>query len=235
MNERLTPLIKTYPVTLAVAILAIASAISPSLTSLFELRFDLAADGQWWRWGSGHWTHYETSHLFWDLIMFGALSASCERRHRGWYAPAILISGVIISWAIAVFCPDIQQYRGLSGIDTSLFVWLVVDQMGSSLRKKRPLIAAASALAVLGLFGKLVFEASTGETLFVDSSTFIPLVESHLAGAACGLVCGLIGMASHLRPVPEFTASACGIGDLHERREERITQVDSEPFCHTLV
>ena len=41
----------------------------------------------------------------------------------------------------------------------------------------------------LALLGKLTFEVTTGYTLFVDTSGFAPLVESHLAGAGFGIGC----------------------------------------------
>jgi rhomboid family GlyGly-CTERM serine protease len=194
--------IRTYPVTIFIAVASLITASVPALRSLFELNFALVADGQWWRVLSGHWTHYEVSHLFWDLMMFVALSAICEHRHRHWYAPAFVISLMLISAAIAITCPDISTYRGLSGIDTGLFVWFVADQIRISLRQGDKPTAAIAAMSGIALLGKLVYEAITGGTLFVDSSTFVALVESHLAGAACGLFAGLLSISDQRAKSP---------------------------------
>ena len=200
--------IRTYPVTIFITIVSLVVACSTSLSFGLQLDYERVARGQWWRLATGHVTHWGFSHLFWDVCMFAALSAICERRHRRWYAPVTLASLLFISAAIAITCPTITTYRGLSGIDTGLFVWFVVDQVKISLRQGDKLIAWISALAVIALLGKLIFEATTGGTLFVDSTTFIPLVESHLAGAAFGLIAGAIGIASKQGELPIRTRIA---------------------------
>ncbi|QDT07511.1 Rhomboid family protein [Rubripirellula lacrimiformis] len=191
-----THLLRTYPVTIAITVLAVLSHTSAALTGAFELDFGLVAGGQVWRLISGHWTHFDASHLCWDLLMFVVLSAMCERRcgqKSAWgYAVTIAASLLFISAAIRITCPEIATYRGLSGIDTGLFGWLVVDHSRQSWRSSNRLAAVVAATGLLALIGKLIFEAATGNTLFVDSSTFTPLVQSHLAGLAGGIAASTI-------------------------------------------
>src|SRR5262245_43857249 len=41
-----------------------------------------AASNEPWRLWTGHFTHWNGDHLFWDLIVFIGLGAYCERRNR---------------------------------------------------------------------------------------------------------------------------------------------------------
>ncbi|TWU57807.1 rhombosortase [Rubripirellula reticaptiva] len=191
------------PTTIVVAIAAIATFASPSLATLCQVDFDLIGDGQWWRILTGHFTHFDGSHLFWDLLMFGVLGAVCECRHRRFFPFAMAFMAAGITASIAVWCDGIDVYRGLSGIDTGLFVWFVIDQCRASWMANDKKSAALWLVPAIGLVGKSIFEAQTGQTVFVDSSTFTPLVQSHLAGAAIGVVCA----SAHYRiPIQRLSA-----------------------------
>lgn len=184
-----TSLLRNYPVTTTVSLIALLSWASPSLSHWLQLDFNAVSDGQWWRIWTGHLTHYDGNHLFWNLIMFAVLGGACERRHPRPFALAVAVMIAIISASIAILCKQVTVYRGLSGIDTGLFVWFVVDQCRDSLRSRDRVSAILWLSLLMGLIGKLVYEITTGQILFVDASGFTPLVESHLAGAAIGLLC----------------------------------------------
>lgn len=189
-------MIQRYPITIIIASLALLGGIFPAFAAALELDFAKVADGQWWRLLTGHVTHYGTSHLFWDWIMFVGLSAACEfhiRRPMRSLAYASCLGGglMLISATIAIACADIQTYRGLSGIDTGLFVWFAIDQIRIRFHARDWPLVLAFTIALVGLVGKSIFEAFSGGTMFVDSTTFTPLVESHLAGAAWGGVVAL--------------------------------------------
>ena len=194
----LSPL-KKYPVTIAIAVLALLAFASPMLTAWLQLDFTAVADGQWWRMFTGHLTHFGGHHLFWDLLMFVVLSAACERQHRRHFGIATVFMMAGISLGIWVFCDDITVYRGLSGLDTGLFVWFVSDQCRQSFRQRDRVTMLLWLAPLAGLVGKLLFEAITGQTLFVDSSTFKPLVEAHLAGAVLGGVLSYVRLSSLTR------------------------------------
>ena len=176
--------LKRFPVTILISLAALFAYASPALTAWLQLDFAAVADGQWWRIWSGHISHFGGHHLFWDLLMFAVLGAVCEGRHPRYFgiATAVMMAG--ISLAIGVGCEQIATYRGLSGLDTGLFVWFIADQCWQSVRRHDRLAALLWLAPAAGLTGKLLLEAATGQTLFVDSSEFVPLVESHLAGAA---------------------------------------------------
>ncbi len=188
VNSPMRTFCRTCPVTILVSAMALLAWASPAITSWLQLDFMAVTDGQWWRIWTGHLTHYDGNHLFWDLLMFAILGASCERIVGSRFPAMLAIITAGISASIAWWCPEITVYRGLSGIDTALFVWFVADQSVRAWNREERIVAALWIAPSAGLVGKLLFEASTGNTLFVDSSSFTPLVQSHLAGAAFGLL-----------------------------------------------
>lgn len=192
--------LRHYPTTLTIAAISLFAFAFPSLSQQLQLDFNLVQEGEWWRVWTGHMTHYGGGHLFWDLLMFVALGAACEKNHSSRFAPALALMAVGISATIGLCCNEIDTYRGLSGLDTGLFVWFVTDQARRCWRATERLSAAFWLMPCLGLVGKLIFEAVTGQTLFVDSSHFTPLVESHLAGAMIGLLFTVGGIIAASRP-----------------------------------
>ncbi|MEL6109900.1 MAG: rhombosortase [Planctomycetota bacterium] len=183
----LAQLLRLAPVTLLVSLAALLTHVAPPLESVFELHQSAFADGEWWRLWTGHLTHFDRGHLFWDLGMFIALGILCERNQRGFFPVFLMVSSAVVSLMVRWTHPELAVYRGLSGIDTGLFTWFIANQFCDALRHKqtRPAIAWLAALG--GLFAKLVYEWHTGNTLFVDSAQFVPLVEAHLAGAVVGV------------------------------------------------
>jgi len=173
-------------VTAIVASLAILASVSPALGQSLELDFADVADGQWWRLLSGHFTHFGSDHLFWDLLMFVGLGTACERQHPRVFGFSLVVMALGISAAVIFLCQDVTGYRGLSGIDTGLFVWLIGDQIRQCVADRDRTGATCWIGAGVMLIGKLLYECVTGEVLFVDADGFKPLVESHLAGAAFG-------------------------------------------------
>ncbi len=185
----ITQSLHNYRFTILVALIAIFAWAIPPLSQWMELNYLLVADGQWWRIWTGHLTHYDGNHLLWDLLMFVVLGAACEREHPRRFAVALVIMMAGVAGIIGLRCDEIEIYRGLSGIDTGLFVWLVADQCRRCWIERDRFVAVVWLAAMVGLFGKLAYEATTGQTLFVDSSNFTPMVEAHLAGAVIGLLC----------------------------------------------
>jgi rhomboid family GlyGly-CTERM serine protease len=140
------------------------------------LQYDRAAilHGEVWRLVTGHFVHWSFAHLAWDLLAFIILGAICARR-RGLFAIVVIGTALIVSLFLLVACPEVAQYRGLSAIDSALWIWSVFI-----IGERR----VGLALTLLSLFlGKLMIE-SAGGALFVDGITVLPVV--HLVGAAAG-------------------------------------------------
>ncbi|TWU38200.1 rhombosortase [Novipirellula artificiosorum] len=183
-----------YLVTTIVSAIAILASLFPSLADGLQLDFARVADGQWWRLLSGHLTHFGSQHLFWDLLMFVVLGAACERQHPRLFPVSLIVMALGISVAVTFACKDVSGYRGLSGIDTGLFVWFIGDQIRQSLSDCDRMFAGFWTTAATLLVGKLLFEFVTGDVLFVDADGFKPLIESHLVGAAFGVLFAGVGI-----------------------------------------
>ena len=160
---------------------------------MLQVDFQAIAGGQWWRIWTGHLTHFDGNHLFWDLMMFAGLGAVCERRHPKQFKLAMMVMAACITAWISMACEEITLYRGLSGIDTGLFVWFVADHAIDAWQRRDRFSSLMWAVPCAALMAKLIYEAKTGQTLFVDSSGFTPLVQSHLAGAVVGLTLSVAG------------------------------------------
>ena len=179
-------IIKSFRVTILVSLVTLLVGFFPSWLSLMEMDFAAVVDGQWWRLFTGHVTHFGSQHLFWDLLMFVILSSLCESQHRKHYGLLLMMVSLVVSATVMLACDHVSSYRGLSGIDTGLFVWFVGDQFRISRKASDKAFAIFwGSLGVL-LIGKLCFEAITGDLLFVQVDGFKPLVESHVSGGVAG-------------------------------------------------
>jgi rhomboid family GlyGly-CTERM serine protease len=183
-SASLWDVLKRMPLTAVLVVATVAIAASPSITSAWE--FDRAAifAGQWWRIATGHFTHWNFDHLLWDLTALAVLGAYCERQRPRVYAVALVASIVMISASLWFGLPTVGQYRGLSGIDSALFVLACGLYASDAHRRRDALGTIVAALAVLCFLGKIAFESLSGSTLFVDAAAagFTPLPITHLLG-----------------------------------------------------
>ena len=189
------------------AIAALLLAV-PGAASALEFRGGSggATGDAWWRWLTGHWTHFGASHGLWDIAVFVGLGAVIEMRSRAHFALATAFSALAIAAAVRWGAPELTHYRGLSGIDSALFGWLAIDALLRGSRTMRIL----AALCVAGFGGKLAYELCTQSTLFVDATTeWAPVPLAHLVGGAVG---GLVGIRAPgaTEPTRRATCSSCG-------------------------
>ena len=171
-------------VTLVISILALISFINP-LPAI--LQFDRTQPWELWRWITCHLTHWSADHLFWDLLVFAAIGAVCERLDRRRFVWTLALSAPSISLAVALCQPQLQSYRGLSGIDSTLFGLLGGQLLRSRQQTQRTIIAATVLLFTI----KLAIEMLTGGAVFVDShrAGFAPVPLAHAVGAVVGFMC----------------------------------------------
>ena len=180
-----------YSVWLLLPVLVLQA--TPWLAQYAQFDRTAVGAGQFWRLITCHLAHCNWEHLFWDAAMFVLLGTICERRDRVAWLACCAVSSLTIAWAILTFQPGIELYRGLSGIDTGLFVLLAIGVAAGrwAVRDWKSLAVIGGLL--IGLVAKTAYEAVTGATLFVDSSTagFVAVPLAHLVGALTG---GLIGL-----------------------------------------
>lgn len=195
---------------------ALLFALNPEL---FELRWPSGTGAEVWRLVTGHWTHWSTAHLTWNLASFLLLAAACELDRacgRRRMLAAIACAALDIPAALWLALPEMSRYRGLSGIVSALFTLLAITLLRDGLatgHRARTLVGAA-ALTAFG--SKIVFELVTGDLLFVQPTAgevpFVPIPLAHAVGGFCGLVIGAISFrrTEHWCPGSERTACSPG-------------------------
>lgn len=130
--------------------------------------------GELWRLVTGHFSHWSPSHLGYDLAAFVILGAICEPRDRRLFATVAAATAAVVSLFLLAFRADVEMYRGLSAIDSALWMLAVFNL--------RPRLAVALASLFVA---KVLIESRSGP-LFVGGITVLPVV--HLIGAAAGFI-----------------------------------------------
>lgn len=172
-------------------LLSVSAVLIYLVPSLGEgLQFDRAAidTGDWWRLLTCHWTHWSLDHLFWDTLVFVVLGAACERSSRTRFLACVAGSAMACSLAVWLFLPQVEVYRGLSGIDSALFALVGVSLLRVAATEGRWGTLVAAGTLVIAFVGKTSFEVMAGTTIFVDSAATgtvsVPL--AHVVGAVLG-------------------------------------------------
>lgn len=159
--------------------------------ALDVLQYDRGAlaAGQFWRVVTCHLTHCSFDHLLWDAGVLLLLGWLCEQRDRRQWLFCVFLSAVTIPWAIWTLVPELRTYRGLSGVDSALFVMIAVTILSENLAARRTLQASATALVIIGFVAKTAFEVVTAQTVFVDSTAaaMVPVPLAHIVGGIVGL------------------------------------------------
>ena len=151
------------------------------------------AGGELWRLITGHWTHWTSQHLGWDVLAFAVLLPLCwiaSRRRTCW---TLASACVLIPAVIFAALPQLVEYRGLSGLDSALFVMLATTLLRREWNARAWPSTAVFAIALVGFAVKLGFELSTGQAVFVESNGFVPVPLAHIVGGLCGVAAALKG------------------------------------------
>lgn len=133
-----------------------------------------------WRLFSGHLTHSDDAHLFWDLtglLLVGSLYEPLLKRRLG----GLLVAGSLgICAGISVIQPTVIAYCGLSGL-----INLIVGAGAvAAWRTERDWPRVLFALAVAA---KLLVEQLTDAALFTQTA-WPPLQAAHLIGFMLGVL-----------------------------------------------
>lgn len=138
-----------------------------------------------WQLFTGHLIHWNANHLIWDIAVFGTVGSLVEMRSRSDWLGLCLASAVAISISFLVWVPDLQFYRGLSGIDMALVGFWMCSQLRESPRKLRWMWRVGLMLVI----AKPLIEIILGQALFVsDLGTGVRNVPlAHLVGVSVGI------------------------------------------------
>jgi rhomboid family GlyGly-CTERM serine protease len=173
--------------TLASAALAIVVHLIPALTLGWQFDRATVAHGQLWRFFTAHLTHFGSNHLLWDVIAFIILGAMVERVSRSAFLVTLALSAALITLGVWIAQPQFTTYRGLSGIDSALFGFVVVCVIADGWRARHGFSLAVGGIALAGFAAKCVYELATQTTVFVAATeTFAPVPLAHLIGLLAG-------------------------------------------------
>jgi len=176
-------------VTIALSTVAlVVHALPPTVDATVQFERAALAAGDWWRLITCHFTHWSPDHFAWDFMMFALLCGACEVTSRRRTLISLGISTVAIPLAVLLWQPQLQTYRGLSGLDSALFGLLAVDLLWEKLAESDRRSIVAMGLLIVAFIAKTAFETITGSAVFADSARggFVPVPLAHLVGFLVG-------------------------------------------------
>jgi len=174
--------------TLLAALIPALLLTQPGAGELLQYSREAVGGGQWWRVLTSHWVHWNGEHALWDSLAFAALLFAGLRLSAKRTALALLAGSVLIPAAVWFLLPGMAYYRGLSGLASVLYVFVVLELLATAWRHDRWVPASILGVVLIGFAAKTVFEFVTGTTVFVQSMgpgvIGVPL--AHLVGGALG-------------------------------------------------
>ena len=117
---------KAWLASLATALSWALSSGAASLQTNCALTQDDVVHGELWRLWTGHLVHFGPAHLRGDLLAFFVWAALLEAESRAALWRILLVVAPLLSLAVLFYCPTLAEYRGLSGLDCSLVVALIL-------------------------------------------------------------------------------------------------------------
>jgi rhomboid family GlyGly-CTERM serine protease len=163
---------------------ALAVRLAPAAAAALIYDRSAILRGGWWRLWTGHWVHFSSSHLAWNLAVAAGAGLWLERLQPGWLPRYLLAGAPLISVALLLAEPAMQAYGGLSALATGLVVLLALAQL------VRPGAERARWWAVLLLVAaKTAFDCGHPEALFArfDVPGIRASATAHAAGALTAL------------------------------------------------
>jgi rhomboid family GlyGly-CTERM serine protease len=195
-----------FPIlTSALAAVALVTYLCPGLASLLVYDREAILAGELWRLLTAPAVHFSSSHLLWNLGVFGAagwIVESAGHRRLGFVCGfAAVASGIFFLW----FQPGLGRYGGLSGLATGAVAYLCLCEQARRCRGRGLWICT-----FLIVVGKTLAEVASGAPLFPGSAgaPFRVLPGAH----AMGLVGAVLAYAWPQRGLLRTTGTRPGAG-----------------------
>lgn len=169
---------------------------------------------------TSHFTHWNTTHLFWNGLTFVVLGAMIEQHSRTALWTCVTLCAVTIITAVQWWSPELATYRGLSGIDSALFVLTACLMIFNA---KNRFAMWLPALAMAAFAGKSFYEWRTGQLLFVAPEGFLPCPLAHVVGGVTGLAVAIGWLViRQIRYQLILLARGISFGMTHKPRPQRL-------------
>jgi rhomboid family GlyGly-CTERM serine protease len=172
-------------ITLVLAGSGLLVALLPGWSSWLIYDRGAILSGEIWRMFTCHWVHFSISHLVYDLLALSIAGWIIESRrlpHFGWLC---LLTPWFVSAAVLWLEPQTKYFGGLSALATAAVVYLALFGLHDAGPWRWICL-----VALLGIAGKIIFEAFTGRMLFATTGN-VPVtvsVSSHVTGAVIALM-----------------------------------------------
>ncbi len=183
----------------------------PGAGRALELNRELVLHGEVWRLVTGHFVHCSLNHLFWDAAAFTVLAIVGVHKDFKRFVFVTVLAVPVISLAVLILCPEIEIYRGLSGLDTALYAYLVLYNLYEAMTDRNRMSTVLYLLLLAGLLGKNIWEVCTGNVLFCNPDGYVPVPIAHLAGMLTGFMvfCSLL-LQKFRKPAEEISGILAG-------------------------
>lgn len=144
------------------------------------------AAGEWWRIYTGQFSHFGQGHLWPNLACVALWGALLEMQDRGLLALDLGIGMAVLGILLCLICPELAEYRGLSGVAalllTQLLLLALTHPRGAWWVKGLVAVGALLTLVVA------ISATSRGAPLIAQLSPGIVVVHSaHWVGALVGV------------------------------------------------
>ncbi|GAB5559268.1 MAG: hypothetical protein SynsKO_09150 [Synoicihabitans sp.] len=157
------------------------------------LCFDRSAilQGQLWRLWTGHWVHFSSSHLWWNMAAMVVAAAWLEASRPGLLLRFTAVAAPLLSLGLLGFETNMTIYGGLSGVGTGVITLLGIRLIQSP-RSDRHI-----GFGVLGLvIAKLSHDAWSQTSLLSEfgSAHIHSSLSAHVMGAGLALSFHAVGL-----------------------------------------
>lgn len=159
-------------------------------------------DGQIWRLATGHFVHFGSRHLIYDITAFGFGAWIIESRGTRGFCGLLLVMSIVIGVVLFITKPGMAFYGGLSGLVCGFVVFIALEGKNDAGTER-----LFSALLLAAVVSKIAWEAVTGIPVlpYRAQMPFVPIWESHAVGA-------LVALVEHIRRKITRKCVACTHG-----------------------
>lgn len=164
---------------------ALFFAVFPQLAPSFVFDRNAIAGGELWRLWTGHWVHFSSSHLGWNLAALIPIGAWLETERPGLLLRFSTIATPLLSLGLFFVDPHMLTYGGLSGLATG-----VVTLLGLTLCQNHGKTTPTGAIILVLLALKLGHDIASGTALLstFGETEIRPASIAHFLGVLLALV-----------------------------------------------
>lgn len=163
----------------------LGAALFPGLSTWLIYDRSAILSGELWRLFTGHWVHFSTSHLVYDLSAFGIAGWIIESKGLPQFGWLCLLAPWLISAVLLLLEPQLMFFGGFSALATAAIAYLALCGLPDPAPWRWICLAA-----LLGIAGKTLLELMTGRMIFatVGNAPVSVSVTSHIAAAVVALL-----------------------------------------------